>query len=101
IVTEVNNYTGKTTDGLYNYTVKHLMLSTFTSQLNAEEIILGPARPASFFTSTMNDRYSLQIDSVQLDRFDFLNYHKYRKFSAANIIVHSGKFGLYKNPNKP
>jgi hypothetical protein len=98
IVTELNNYTGKTPDGLYTYTVKFLKLSTFKSQLNAEGITLRPVKTGVFFDESLNDRYSAHLDSLQLNNFDFLSYHKYRKFSASSLILDRGELSLFSNP---
>src|ERR1700744_2418570 len=43
ITAELNNYKGKTPNGLYTYTIKSLKLSTSKSQLNATGIVLRPA----------------------------------------------------------
>jgi hypothetical protein len=99
IVTELNNYTGKTSNGLYTYTVKYLKLSSLTSQLNAENITLAPVKTNLFFDQSRKDKYSAHLDSLQLNNFDFLNYHKYRKFTASNLILDHGTFSLFSNPN--
>jgi len=98
IATELNNYTGKTPSGLYTYTVKYLKLSSLTSKLNAEGITLEPAKTGVFFDKSANDKYTVHIDSIQLNNFDFLNYHKYRRFSVSSIIIDRGSFSLFSNP---
>jgi len=100
IVTELNNYTGKTPSGLYTYTIKYLKLSSLSSKLNAEDITLVPVKTGVFFDKSTNDRYSAHLDSIQLNSFDFLTYHKYRKFSVSGIIIDRGSFALFSNPNR-
>jgi hypothetical protein len=100
VMVELNNYTGKTPSGLYTYTVKYLKLSTLTSQLNAEGITLEPIKTGLFFYKTKQDRYSIYIESLQLNRFDFLNYHKYRAFRVSSLSIDQGTFSLFTNPNK-
>jgi hypothetical protein len=97
VVTELNDYVGHTANNLYTYKVKYLKLSTFTSQLNIQHLELIPDK--AFFKKSMKDRYALRIDSIQLNHFDFLTYHKYRKFSASHLIVNGAAFGLQANPN--
>jgi hypothetical protein len=100
IEAELNNYTGKSQNGLYAYKINHLKLSTLTSQLNIEGLVLAPVKPGEFFSKTKNDRYSLRLDSVQLNHFDYLNYHKYRMIKTSAIIIKRGYFSLFNNPNK-
>lgn len=100
IIAEINNYKGQSSNGLYNYGIKQLKLSTRTSQLNIEGITLGPVNGDTFFNKTKTDRYTVSIDSLQLNNFDFLSYHKYRTISATSLFVTNGSFGLFNNPNK-
>ncbi len=99
IVAELNNYTGKTPNGLYTYTVKYLKLSSLTSQLTANDITLAPVKTNVFFDRSRKDKYSAHLDSLQLNGFDFLTYHKYRKFAASNLVLDHGTFSLFSNPN--
>ena len=99
IVTELNNYAGNTPDGLYSYKINHLKISTLTSQLNAEGFRLTPIRTDAFFSKSNKDRYNLSIDTLQLDHFDYLGYHKYRKITASKMTIKRGTFALFSNPN--
>ena len=98
IVAELNNYSGKTSDGLYTYKIDHLRISTLTSQLNVEGFSLKPLS-SNFFNKTRDDRYTVAIDSIQLNHFDYLAYHKYRIVHGGKMIVHRGDFSLFANPN--
>ncbi len=98
IIIDLNNYKGKTPNGLYNYTVKRLKLSTRQSQLNIDGLTLEPVN--DFFNKSEKDRYSLKLDSIQLNNFDFLTYHKYRTINASALIISRGSFDLFNNPNK-
>jgi hypothetical protein len=97
IVAELNNYSGKTSDNLYAYKIDHLKLSTLTSQLNVEGFSLKPVSSA-FFEKTSSDRYSVNVDSIELKHFDYLSYHKYRTIHGAVLKVHGGTFSLFSNP---
>ncbi|MDB5111203.1 MAG: hypothetical protein JWR67_2317 [Mucilaginibacter sp.] len=101
IVTELNNYTGKAPNGLYTYTVRHLKLSSLKSQLNAEGVTLSAINTGRFFEKSNKDRYIAHLDTLQLNNFDFLSYHKYRIFSASSLIFNRGTFALFSNPNGP
>lgn len=98
VVSELNNFTGTTPNGLYKYRMKLLTLSTRTSQVNGEDINLEPVSPEKFFSKTTRDRFSLHVDSLQLNDFDFLSYHKYRKLSASSLILTNGRLGIFSNP---
>jgi len=100
IIAELNNYTGKTPSGLYSYKIKHLKLSTLTSQLNIEGLSLAPVNTGTFFSKTNKDRYTLHLDSVQINHFDYLGYHKYRTVTASVLLLKRGSFALFNNPNK-
>lgn len=99
ITGEINNYTGRTPSGLYTYTVKSLKLSTLRSRLNLTGIALKPAGTDEFFTKSHKDRFTLSLDSAQLNNFDFLSYHKYRTLTASSLFLHNGAFQVFANPN--
>jgi hypothetical protein len=100
IIAELKNYSGKTTDGLYSYSIKSLKLSAFNAQLTATGLTLASVNAATFFDKSKKDRYSLHLDSVQLNNFDFLTYHKYRRLNASSLIFSHGELSIFTNPNK-
>ncbi|MEN0056574.1 MAG: hypothetical protein AAGC65_23050 [Mucilaginibacter sp.] len=99
IVTELNNYTGKTPSGLYTYKIKYLKLSTLTSKLYIEGMHLEPAKTGVFFNKSQHDRFGLNIDTLQLNHFDFLTYHKYRRLTATSLELNRGVLRVFSNPN--
>ena len=99
IITELFNYNGKSPSGLYSYKINHLKLSTLTSQLNVEGLILAPIATKAFFNKGTKDKYTVRVDSLQLNRFDYLSYHKYRMFHASVMTVKRGTMELFDNPN--
>ncbi len=100
IVTELTNYKGISPSGLYSYKINHLKLSTLTSQVNIEGLRLAPINKDKFFDKTNKDRFDVYLDSVQLNRFDYLGYHKYRTISTSCLFIKKGSFSLFNNPNK-
>jgi hypothetical protein len=98
VTTEINNFSGITLNGLYKYKMKLLTFSTRTSQLNVDDINLEPVSPENFFDKSRHDRFTMHIDSMQFNNFDFLTYHKYRKFSASSLILSKGSLGVFSNP---
>jgi len=98
IVAELNNYTGRSANGLYTYKFTHLKLSTLKSQLNVEGLTLKPVNPVQFFTKSHRDRFTMRLDSIQLNNFDFLNYHKYRSLTASSLFLNRGSIEIYGNP---
>lgn len=95
ITAELNNFSGRTLNGLYSYSMRVLTLSTRTSQLNAQGIRLQPLELNEYFQQSVRDRFTVAIDSMQLNHFDFLSYHKYRTLSASSMIVHNGNVAVY------
>lgn len=100
ILAELSNYNGTTPSGLYKYKVRSLTLSTLSSQLNVQGFVMQPVREDIFFKKSQADRFSINIDTLQLNNFDFLNYHKYRMLTASSLILKSGTFEVFTNPNK-
>ena len=99
IIAELNNYTATSPNGLYYYKFKHLKLSTRTAQLNIEGLSLKPANTEEFFHKSNRDRFTLRLDSIQLNHFDFLNYHKYRIINISSLILKQGSVEILGNPN--
>ncbi len=98
IVTELNNFKGKSASGLYAYKIKTLRLSTLTSRLNITGFTMQPVKPFVFFGKSFSDRFTFRLDSIQLNNFDFLNYHKYRTLTASRLILNSGAIAIFSNP---
>ena len=61
---------------------------------------LTPLPAERFFAKSKDDKFTLKLDSVQLDNFDFLSYHKYRIITASRLILNGGSFGVFGNPTK-
>ena len=99
IIAELNNYKGKSADGLYAYKISHIKLSTLTSQVNITGLSLTPIDGKTFFMRTKKDKYFFQLDSLQLNHFDYLGYHRFRTFSVSSIVAANGAFSLFNNPN--
>ena len=99
ITTELYNYTGKSANGLYTYTVKQVKLSTKTSKLNVQGLVLLPVKPTKFFDNSKADRFTLRLDSLQVNNFDFFTSHKYRSFNASNLLLSNGTLSVSSNPN--
>ncbi len=100
IFTELNDYSGKTSNGLYSYKIKSIRLSTQTSKLNIEGLDLQPVKADVFFNKTMHDRFKIHLDSLQLNNFDFQSYHKFRIINASCMILSHGSLEIINNPNK-
>jgi hypothetical protein len=99
IVVELNDYTGKSPNGLYTYKINHLKLSTQKSQLNAEGLTLTPIDNQAFFAKSNKARFTARLDSLQMNNFDFLSYHKYRTLTASKLRLNNGSLAIFGNPN--
>jgi hypothetical protein len=100
IEAELNNYSGRSANGLYNYKIKSLRLSTQTSRLNIEGLDLRPVKPDVFFDKTYHDRFKVHLDSLQLNHFDFLSYHKYRIVHGTCLTLAYGDVNILSNPRQ-
>jgi hypothetical protein len=99
IVAEVNNYTSKTANGLYNYKINSIKFSTKTSQLKIRGIAINPVNSAAFFSKTSHERFNVRLDSLEVNNFDYLNYHEYRWLHAGRVVLASGALHILANPN--
>jgi len=99
IILELNNYASKSPNGLYSYKFSHLKLSTRQSRLNIEGLTLTPIKTDAFFSKSDRDKFTIGLDSLQLNHFDFLNYHKYRLITASSLYLSRGSIEVFGNPN--
>ncbi|MDO3626845.1 hypothetical protein [Mucilaginibacter sp. BT774] len=98
IVAELNNYSGRSKNGLYQYKIKSLRLSTKTSRLDIQGLDLKPVKPDVFFKNSEKDRFDVHLDTLRIDHFDYLGYHKYRVINASHMTLNSGSLNLFSNP---
>ncbi|MBE9586695.1 hypothetical protein IM792_19760 [Mucilaginibacter sp. JRF] len=101
VTTEIKNYSGKTPDALYLYDIESIKLSTRSKQLCVQGIKLKPFNNLLFFNKTSSDRFNVSLDSLQLNRFDFMTFYKYRTFTVEGLKLINGTINIYKAPNKP
>lgn len=101
IVADLNDYKGTTSNGLYKFNIKKVKLSTRVSQLMVQGVTFEPVNRHTFFQNTVKDRFIFGIDSLWLNNFDYLSYHKYRIVNASSLVIHGGDISLFNNPNKP
>lgn len=99
ITAELNNYTGRSPNGLYTYKIKSSRLSTRASKLNIEGFDLRPIKSDVFFEKSESDRFDVHLDSLQLDHFDYVSYHKYRVINASHMALAGGSLNLFSNPH--
>jgi len=97
---DLNNYTANTSNGLYTYSIKALHLSTQTSKLTLEGLDLQPIETSAFFEKSRKDRFDIHLDSLEVDRFDYITYHKYRIINASHLLLNKGSLNIFTNPNK-
>jgi len=98
IIAELNNYSSQSPNGLYTYKFNHLKLSTRESRLNIEGLSLTPINTDAFFARSEKNKYTMRLDSLRLNHFDFLNYHKYRHITASSLYLSRGSIEVYGNP---
>ena len=96
----LDNYSGRSLNGLYAYHIKSIHLSTQTSRLNINGLDLQPVKAEVFFNKTYHDRFKVHLDSLQLDHFDYLTYHKYRILNASVLRLNTGSVAITGNPRQ-
>ncbi|MBS1500535.1 MAG: hypothetical protein JST32_00635, partial [Bacteroidetes bacterium] len=97
---ELNNFSGRSANGLYNYKVASVRLSTQTSRLNITGLDVEPVKAEVFFNKSYHDRFKIQLDSLQLDHFDYESYHKYRIVDARSMTLSTGSVAIFGNPRQ-
>ena len=97
---ELNNYVGHSSNGLYSYKIKSLRLSTQTSKLKIQGLDLQPVKTEKFIAKTKSDRFDAHLDSLEIDNFDYVTFHKYRTINASHVKLKRGSLNLFKNPNR-
>lgn len=96
---ELKNYNGTSYDRRYAYTIKKIGFSTRTSELNISGMSFLPTEPAArFFKSTKTNYYTIRLDSLRLNKFDFKTYSKYHKLFATNLTLANGSLQMFSNP---
>ncbi|MBS1524242.1 MAG: hypothetical protein JST19_01255 [Bacteroidetes bacterium] len=97
---ELNNFSGRSANGLYNYKIGSMKLSTQASQVNITGLDLEPVKAEVFFDKSYHDRFKIHLDSLQLNHFDYLGYHKYRIVNARSMNLGTGNVAIFGNPRQ-
>ncbi|HVV53791.1 MAG TPA: hypothetical protein VHC47_00615, partial [Mucilaginibacter sp.] len=96
----LNNYSGRSSNGLYRYHIGSLKLSTENSEVDIQNLDLTPADTSEFFEKSRRDRFDAHLDSLQIKHFDYLSYHKYRIINASHMLLTNGTLNVFTNPHK-
>jgi hypothetical protein len=99
ITTELKNYSGKSGDGLYTFKVRSVKLSTQTKKLTVRGIDIKPVEHTLFFRKSKSDRFTVKIDSMQLNNFDYMMYRKNQSVNIKRIVMNKGDLEVYSNYN--
>ncbi|MES2266425.1 MAG: hypothetical protein V4520_06680 [Bacteroidota bacterium] len=99
VTTQLKNYSSKSGDGLYTFKVKTVKLSTQTKKLTVRGVNLQPVEPTVFFKKSKSDRFTVRIDSVQFNNFDYITYQKDQSLDVKRMVMDNGFFEVYSNYN--
>lgn len=94
------NFSSRSPNGLYNYQINNVELSTQTSKLVVRGLDIEPVKAEVFFNKTFHDRFRVHLDSLQLNHFDYQTYHKYRIFNASSMLMNTGSLSITGNPRQ-
>ncbi|RYU86165.1 hypothetical protein EWM62_18330 [Mucilaginibacter terrigena] len=101
ITTELKNYNSKSADGLYNFKVKSVKLSTQTKKLTIAGLDLKPIDHTLFFQKSKKDRFTLRMQDITLYNFDYITYQKSQTIDVKKMVINKGKFEVFSNYNGP
>ncbi len=82
---ELNNFSRPTSNGLYQFKVGLMKYSTLSQQLQAYNVGLQPLADSLFINRKIRTWYNFNVDSLQLDGFNFKNYNKYRLIHGSKL----------------
>ncbi|GAB2685808.1 hypothetical protein GCM10027037_04290 [Mucilaginibacter koreensis] len=96
---KLNNFRGRTPNGLYAYKANLIEFSTLGHQLNVHHLSLLPAdNAAAYFKRTYQDRFSIQLDLLRFNHFDFDIFDTTHTIKANSIVLAQGHINLFSNP---
>ncbi len=99
ISAELNNYEGVSAGKRYAYKIEKVRFSTRTSELRMSGISFAPTESATqFFKDSKADYYTIKLDSLRLNNFDYKAYSKFHKFYATHVTLNTGSLHIYSNP---
>ena len=99
ITTELKNYSSKSGDGLYTFKVKSVKLSTQTKKVTVTGLDLKPADRTVFFQKSKKDRFTLHLENITLNNFDYITYQKSQNIDIKRIVIDKGFFEVFSNYN--
>jgi hypothetical protein len=99
ITTELKNYNSKSGDGLYTFKVKSTKLSTLTKKLTITGLDLKPIDRATFFQKSKKDRFTLHLENITLNNFDYITYQKSQIIDIKKLVIDKGSFAVFSNYN--
>jgi hypothetical protein len=101
ITTELKNYSSKSGDGLYTFKFKYTKLSTQTKKLTITGLDLKPIDRAAFFQKSKKDRFTLHLENITLNNFDYITYQKSQIIDIKKLVIDKGSFAVFSNYNGP
>lgn len=99
VITELHNYKSRSADGMYNFSIKSVKLSTQTARLTVAGVNLQPADHVTFFKKRQDDLMLLKLDTISFNNFNYMNFQKSQQLDVARIVVDKGEFEIFSNYN--
>lgn len=99
ITTELKNYNSKAASGLYTFKLKSIKLSTQTKKLTITGLDLKPIDRALFFQKSKKDRFTLHLENITLNNFDYITYQKSQSIDIKKLVIDKGYFEVFSNYN--
>ncbi len=107
ITVRLNNYSGKTANNLYQYQAKSVIFSSAKSNVKIADAVFMPLKTApapSRKPDLQHGNFTLETDSININRFDYKAFIGYRELIAADVTVFGRKAAVFYDrtlPKKP
>ena len=99
IVTSIHDFSGLSDDGLYVYRLRSAHFSTRSEKLVLRGMLLQPLPVNTFFAKSRADRFSFELDSMMLDRFNYRSFMSDHSLKVKKMSAFKGSIGVFGNPN--
>ncbi|MDP9078887.1 MAG: hypothetical protein M3O71_15770 [Bacteroidota bacterium] len=99
ITTTLRNFSGVSADGIYRYKLRSAEFSTLDARVVVRGASLAPLPPAEFFVKSKEDRFSMAIDSMVVEGFNYRSFLRDHFLLVKRLRAFRGSLGIFSNPH--
>lgn len=96
-----NNYGGQTANNLYRYQAKSVTFSSSKSNVKVVDAVFMPVKSVNKNSNLNHAKFEFQIDSININAFDYPSFISYRKLMASEVAVFGGKANIFYDRTLP